>query len=346
MNKKVMLVVSGGHPAGLAFSYKRAMEAYGLEVSQFDLEQARAAIAPLGPLGHRLMRHVDLTSHNARANRVLVRTAMDQKPAVVIVIGVEPVRPATLLQLKISVPGVKIVNIFPDMLFNVKDAMFPSLPLYDLFACHTRAGVPFLKQAGCAGAFYLPLAADPTLHRPEALTAEEQRAYGCELVFAGTPRPEHAALFARLEGFDLAIWGMSTWKDVESAWVRSRWRGRAAQGADYAKVNRAAKICLNPIDPLDVPGHNMRVFELPACGVFSLVTRTEEVLEIFREGESVVTFATAEELVDKVRHYLGRPEERQRIAAAAHERVIHGGHTYRDRVRTLFGEIGLSTLLG
>lgn len=340
-----MLVVSGRSPAGLAYSYKRAMESFGLDVFQFDLERERARVAPLGRIGHRVMAHVDLASHNARANRVLVRTAAERKPALVIIVGVEAVRPASLIQLKISVPGVKIANIFPDMLFNVRDGMFPALPLYDRFFCHTRAGVPFLKQAGCAGAAYLALAADPTLHKPEVLTPGEQQAYGCDLVFAGNHRPEHAAAFDRLRGYDLAIWGPDTWKTAESAWVRSRWRGRPAMGAEYAKVNRAAKIALNPIDPLDIPGHNMRVFELPACGAFSLVTRTEEVLEIFEEGESVVCFGSPEELCDKVRHYLGKPEERRRIAENAHRRVLEGGHTYRDRVRTLFGEVDLANLL-
>jgi len=343
----VMLVAPGSWDAGLSFSYRRALESYGLRVVQFDLEAERRKVAPLGKIGQRFMAHVDLIAFNARANRVLVRTAMDLKPDVVVVMGVEPVRPATLLQLKISVPGVKLVNIFPDMLFNVRDAMFPCLPLYDRFCCHTRAGVPFLKQAGCPGAFYLPLAADPTLHRREPLTPEDERTHGCDLVFVGNHRPEHSALFGALEGMDLSVWGASLWNDAVSPWVRSRYRGRPVlTGAEYARVHRAAKICLNPIDPLDLPGHNQRTFEVPACGGFPLVTRTEEVLDFYKEGESVACFASPEELVEKIRYYLARPEDRRRIAEAAYKRVIEGGHTYRDRVRTLFGELGIEGLLG
>lgn len=341
-----MIVASGAAPATLAASYQRAMTSYGLEVSFFDLENERAKLMPLGRFGRRVIQQVDMASITTRANRVLVRTAAEVQPAVVIVMGNEAVRPASLVQLKISVPGVAIVDIFPDMLFNMRDGIFPSLPLYDLFCCHTRAGLPFLAQAGCRRPFYLALAADPTLHEPATISAADQRTYGCDFVFVGNHRPEHARLFARLEGTDLAIWGPSQWKDAANPWVRSRWRGREAVGAEYSKANAAAKVALNPIDPLDVPGHNMRTFELPACRVFSLVTRTEEVLEIFREGESVVTFGSPEEFVDKARHYRDRPEERRRIAEAAYTRVIEGGHTYRDRVRTLFTELGLADRLG
>jgi spore maturation protein CgeB len=223
--------------------------------------------------------------------------------------------------------------------------MFPCLPLYDRFYCHTRAAVPFLRQAGCPGAAYLALAADPDLHRPEPLTAEDERAFGCDVVFVGNHRPEHAALLGALEGLDLAIWGPETWKRAASAWVRSRWRGRPLlTGREYAKANRAAKVALCPIDPLDRPGHNMRCFELPACKAFALVQRTEEVLEVFTEGESVVTFDGARELADQARRWLGRPEERRRIAEAAYERVVHGGHTYRDRAREVLRDVDLGAL--
>ena len=346
MSREVMVVAPGDWEAGLSMSYMRALRSFGLEVVQFDLDAALAAVTPLGRVGQRLAQHLDFFAFNAKANRLLVRAAMDLEPALIVVMGVQAVRPGTLVQLRISVPGVKIVNIFPDMLFNVRDSMFPCLPLYDLFCCHTRAGVPFLERAGCPGAFYLPLAADPMLHRPEPLDEADTRAYGCDLVFVGTYRPEHAALLGALEGMDLRVFGSSGWRGAESAWVRSRFTGRPLlTGAEYAKAHRAAKICLNPIDPLDLPGHNQRTFEVPACGGFPLVSRTEEVLGFFREGESVACFEREEELVEKVRYYLARPDERRRIADSAYKAVIEGGHTYRDRVQVLFERLGLSGML-
>ena len=344
MNKTVLFIYSAVGGVGLACSYQRAMESLGFRVVQFDLEAERVKTAALlGPLGPRLIAHLDFFALNAKANRALVMKALEVKPAVVIVTGVAAVRPATLVQLKISVPGVRLVNLFPDMLFNMHDSMFSALPLYDLFTFHTRAGVPILRELGCRGAFYLPFAADPTLHRPQPLTAEDRSQYACDVVYVGNHRPEHAALFSSLEGMDLKIWGPTRWRQApRGSWVRSRWQGRPLyNGTEYSKAHLAAKVCLSPLDPLDLPGHNMRVFELPACGVFSLVTRTEEVLELFREGETVACFDGRDELRDKVRYYLAHPEERERIAKAAYEHVIRGGHTFRERAETLLGALGM-----
>ena len=65
----------------------------------------------------------------------------------------------------------------------------------------------------------------------------------------------------------------------------------------------------------------------------------EEMVEVYRlDGQN----KKADELVDKVRYYKVHTEERQRIAQRAHEHVVRGGHTYRDRVKTLVRELKLA----
>jgi spore maturation protein CgeB len=248
------------------------------------------------------------------------------------------------MQVKIGSPATKVINIFPDTIFNMPDYMLAALPLYDLFCTHTLAAVPYLRKLGCLSPLYVPLAADPFLHHPLTLTPADVREFGCDLVFVGNWRPEHEQLLAALEGFDLAIWGPSYWGKYtrRGSWVRSRWHGRPLlTGVEYAKAHLGAKIALNPIDPLNIPSHNMRLFEVAACGVFSLTTRTEEVQALFREEESVVCFGDASELLDKVRYYLSHPDERRRIAEQAYDHVVHGGHTYVDRVQSLLQELGI-----
>ncbi len=246
------------------------------------------------------------------------------------------------MQLKIELPRAKVINLFPDTLFNMREGLVVGLPMYDLFCTHTRAGIPHLERLGCRAPLFVPLAADPWLHHPVPLTPEDERAYGCDVAYVGNWRPEHEALFARLRGLDLAIWGSSLWTRAKDPWVRSRWRGRPLlTGDEYAKAHIAAKVCLNPIDPLDLPGHNQRTFEVPACGGFPLVSRTEEVLDFFREGETVACFGSPDEMVAQIHEYLGRPDDRRRIAAAAYDLVIEGGHTYRERAGAILEALGL-----
>jgi spore maturation protein CgeB len=345
----VLFVVSGNWEAGLTFSYRRAFEALGFRTEQFHLEDARlahvASTAPkvVLPLVSKFLGHIDLPAATQGANRALMILAMKLRPAIVVVSCGERVRPATLVQLKVSLPGTKVINIFPDTLFNMPEHLVQGLPLYDLFCTHTRAGIPYLEALGCRTAFYVPLAADPTLHHPRPLTDEARREYGCDVVYVGNWRPDHEALFSRLEGLDLAIWGSIQWERAkQGSWVKSRWRGRPLlTGEDYTLAHLAAKVCLNPIDPLNLPGHNQRLFELPACGVFSLVTRSEDATTIFREGETIACFDSPDELVEKIRYYLAKPDERARIAEAAHTLVMKGGHTYQDRVKAILARLGI-----
>ena len=344
MSKTVLLVGSVAWEGGLEASYQRAFEAAGFRAVMFDLEAERARVAPLGRLGQCLMAHLDFFALNARANRSLVRAVSELKPALVVVFCTGFVRAASILQIKVNLPATQVINIYPDPLHNLRDNGLAALPLYDLFCTHTRAAVPYLRQMGCRAPFYLPLAADPYLHHPMPLSAADRKAFGCDLVFVGNWRPEHDRLFTALEGFDLAIWGPKDWGRYarRGSWARSRWRGRPLMtGVEYAKAHLAAKIALDPIDPLNVPSHNMRLFETAACGVFSLVSRTVEVQDLFREGETVICFDGADELLTKVRYYFAHPAERQRIAQRAHEHVVNGGHTYVDRARTLLHELGL-----
>jgi spore maturation protein CgeB len=338
------MVTSVAWEGGLAASYRRAFESLGFSAEVFDLEAARARVAPLGRIGHRLMAHLDFMALNAKANRSLVRAVLERQPALAVVVGNEFVRAASIMQIKIGSPATKVINIYPDTSYNMPDYVLAALPLYDLFCTHTLAAIPHLRKLGCLSPLYVPLAADPFWHHPLALTPADVKQFGCELVYVGNWRPEHERLLAALEDFDLAIWGPNYWGKYagKGSWVRSRWRGRPLlTGVEYAKAHLAAKIALDPIDPLDIPSHNMRLFEVAACGVFALVTRTEEVQSLFQEGKTVICFEDARELVDKVRHYLAHPEECQRIAQRAYDHVVHGGHTYTDRVRAIVRELEL-----
>ena len=344
MSKTIILVGLFDWEGRLEASYKRAFESLGFKVVLFNLEAERASVAPLGPLGRKLMAHLDFPALNAKANRRLINVVKEIEPDILIVCCNQFVRVATLLQIKISLPTVKLVNIFPDTLHNMGDHVIAALPLYDLFCTHTQAAVPHLRRMGCVSPFYLPLAADNFIHFPMTLSDSDRVEYGCDLVYVGNWRPEHEKLFNSLEGFDLAIWGPNYWRKYtrKNSWVRSRWRGKPLlTGVEYTKAHLAAEICLDPIDPLNIPSHNMRLFEVPACGAFSLVTRTEEVQELFREDETVVCFEGADELIDKIRYYKSHPDERQIIAQQAYEHVIQGGHTYQDRGRAILKELKL-----
>lgn len=80
---------------------------------------------------------------------------------------------------------------------------------------------------------------------------------------------------------------------------------------------------------------NQRVFDVPACGAFVLTDHREQMEDLFEPGSEMAFYRDPAEVPDLVRHYLGHPQERQRIAQAARRRVL-AEHTYEHRLETLF----------
>jgi spore maturation protein CgeB len=77
----------------------------------------------------------------------------------------------------------------------------------------------------------------------------------------------------------------------------------------------------------------MRTFEIPAMSGCMLAENTEEHREIFGEdGSSVLYFQDIGEMLEKTRWLLDHPEERRRLAEAAHRLITRGRHTYGDRL--------------
>jgi spore maturation protein CgeB len=196
------------------------------------------------------------------------------------------------------------------------------------------------SRLGAGQVHYLPFAADIEFHRAvEPATAGRTR----DLAFIGTWRREREELLEQLVDLDLEIWGGDYWRSRtrKGSPLRRCWGGRPVVGIEFARVCAQSRILLNILDPISWPGPNMRTFELPACRAFALVERTAPVLDIFCEGETIECFGSVEEAREKIERYARDEAARRRIAHAAYEFVVEGGHTYRDRVRQILEMAGL-----
>ena len=74
-----------------------------------------------------------------------------------------------------------------------------------------------------------------------------------------------------------------------------------------------------------------RTFEVPGAGGFLLTEAAPELERYFTIGSEIATFCSPNELVERVRHYLSRPDERDAIARAGHARAV-AEHTYERRI--------------
>ena len=213
-------------------------------------------------------------------------------------------------------------------------------PYYDIFAVIQKD--PFhaaLAECGARNILYLPLAALPSLHKPLALTAEEQQEFGADMAFLGAGYPNRRAAFARMEKRNFKIWG-TEWEDEPALQPYVQRQGARISPEEAAKIYNATAVNLNLHSSVQAGALvgkgdfvNPRTFELCAAGAFQLVDRRELMEELFADDELTV-FSDFEEMQTLAAHYLAHPEERQAVAEQGRARVLRD-HTYVQRMQTL-----------
>lgn len=213
-------------------------------------------------------------------------------------------------------------------------------PFYDVFAVIQKE--PFLSELagnGVSNALYLPLAADPSVHKPLALTEEEKTRFGAKLSFMGAGYPNRRTAFKQLVKFGLTIWG-TEWEDDPVLEPLVRMQGARVSTEDAVRIFNAATINLNlhsNVKAEATVSHgdfvNPRTYEIAASGAFQLVDSRSLMPELFA-ADDLATFGSLEELKEKISYFMERPEERASYATRGRERVLKD-HTYAARMRTL-----------
>ena len=331
-----LIVVGSRRVEALESSYVRAFSSVGWKVHVWDPVQALHQSVRGGRLGKLFATFVHVEPWWRKANLGLLQLADRVQPELMLVIGTAGVRPGTLAQLRVRCPELAIFCMYPDSPHNLDPERVTCLPIFDRVITSSPAWVEAFGVLGASQASYLPFAADVELHRPTGADVAEPD-YAHNIAFIGNWRQEREEFLEQLVDLDLKIWGGNYWRSrtrKDSPLVRC-WGGGSVVGADFARVCEQSRISLNILDPISWPGPNMRTFELPACRAFALTERTAPVLDLFREGETIECFGSAEEAREKIDRYTRDGVARRRIARAAYEFVVEGGHTYQDRVRQL-----------
>ena len=203
------------------------------------------------------------------------------------------------------------------------------------------------RQAGARQVSYLPMAADPDLHRPLILSEEERRTFGADVSFVGAGYANRRRLFPALlrHPWSFKLWG-NEWDGAGDLRSVLQLNGARIDTATCMKVFNATSINLNVhsstgggLDP-QADFVNPRTFELAACGAFQLVDHRSQLRDFFTDQE-MVSFRTFDEVSGLVQRWLDDPAARQTMATAGRTRVLDT-HTYVHRMKDLLAQIGLS----
>jgi len=91
---------------------------------------------------------------------------------------------------------------------------------------------------------------------------------------------------------------------------------------EYIPLYQRAKIGFNVHNRGKYTVGSYRLYELPANGVMQISDGDEYLEAFFDEGDEIVGYSNADDLVDKIRFYLSNEAERVRIARNAYRRVM------------------------
>jgi spore maturation protein CgeB len=194
---------------------------------------------------------------------------------------------------------------------------------------------------------YVPMAADPLIHRPIDLSAEEREEFGSDLSFVGAGYANRRTLLPKLigPGWSFKLWG-NEWEGADALRGVLQRGGARIDTATCMKVFNASRINLNlhswsgnSLDP-QADFVNPRTFELAACGAFQLVDYRTLLPELFN-GNQIVSFKTVDELPSAIRRWLGEADARTAAAREARRRVL-AEHTYVHRMKEILSHIGMS----
>src|SRR5512138_3107526 len=294
------LILGEDAPGGLMASYVRGFAELGVETRTICLARAWQATAPA--IRSRVLRRVAEPVLLGAFNDHVAREAKGLDSDLVLVIKGQRLSAGTVDRIRESAGG-PVLNFYPDDPFSNERSNRLSygpnvLTAYDACFTFARHLIADYERAGVASAHYLPFARDAAVHAP----LDEPVAPAFDVVFVGNLDDDRVRyLDALARDFRVAVFGERTMTVVPrgSALAHATF-APAAYGSDLARALACGAISLNVMRRQNAFSHNMRSFESPACGAFTLSQRTPELTALFAEDAEIVCFEGEDELREQV----------------------------------------------
>ena len=182
---------------------------------------------------------------------------------------------------------------------------------------------------------------DTVLHRPVKLSTEKKNKLGGAVGFIGTAESQRVNSISFLDSnnIDIKIWG-DEWNKYAGIFSKNvNIAGPSQYAEKYVNIINSFDINLCFLRKINRDLQTTRSIEIPACGAFMLAERTNEHLELFKEGKEADYFSSDDEMLDKIKYYLKNKEKRNKIAKAGRERCIKSGYSNHDRMQQMINII-------
>lgn len=277
--------------------------------------------------------------------RDLLEAVSSFKPEMLFVYRGTHIFPETLRKIKKNLPQCVLVGYNNDDPFSIDQPAYcwrhfiKGLPNYDLMLAYRHVNLDDYLYAGSGRVELLRSWYVPQRNYPVVLSAMEKENYESEVVFVG-----HYEADGRLEyleeivrhGIKLRIFGPGyDWDPIikKSLLLRDLAPIKLVWGEDYNRALCGAKIALCFFSKLNRDTYTRRCFEIPASGTLLLSEYSKDLASLYRQGEEADFFSNIDEMINKIKRYLGDDEMRKTIAEAGRKRVIHDQHDVVSRIK-------------
>ncbi|MFB9330233.1 glycosyltransferase [Paenibacillus aurantiacus] len=233
----------------------------------------------------------------------------------------------------------------------VSDDTIRIAPRYDAVLTHELSTIPVYQSIGCTNVQYMPLAVNVRRFKPLRVEAQ----YRSDVCFIGQ------AFWNRVEMFDAlarelatkrvfiagGMWERLTHYKLLKPMIRDGWLPVEESVKYYngAKIvinmHRGANAGADNRNSMNLPGLsiNPRTFEIAACGTLQLTDARADLGNHYRPGLEVETYASVQELADKLNYYLAHEDERRMIALRGLRRTLRE-HSFDIRLEQVARALG------
>ena len=296
----------------------------------------------------RILWKLGVQRDKAGINRRLLDAAKEVGPHIIWIEKGNMIRPSALRALRRIAPDALLVSYAEDDMFlahNRTRAYVKGLSCYDcVFTTKApNVGPSELPALGARRVIAVDKSYDPHVHFPVGVSEADVERYGADVGFVGTFEAARARSLSYLaeNGIAVRVWG-NGWE----AWaahppgliIEDRAVVNTEHDLAYTKSLCATRINLGFLRKLNRDTQTDRTMEIPACGAFMLAERSDDHLRLFEEGHEAAFFGSDDELLEKVRYYLGHEDERAAIARAGRQKCLDAGYSETERMRGMIDQ--------
>lgn len=327
-----ILLVGSDYVWSIERFYQRYLAEPGLSVPLFAA-QNRFYSYYQHSIWNKLVFRAGLSRIYHRINRELIRETEAFRPDLIWVFKGMEVLPSTLRHFRNQ--GIKLVNFNGDNPFIFSGSgsgnsnVARALSLYDLHLTYNLEIRDRLDRENKLRTGLLPFGFDCPDDIYQAVCGQEEVKRLC---FLGNPdRPRIAAIRGLAEkGVPVDVYGGPDWAELTG--LPGIGVFPPVYGEEFWRTLRRYRVQLNLMRPHNENSHNMRSFEIPGIGGIMLAPDTVEHRLFFTDGQEAFFFTGGEDAAEKAHHILSLNDRQAgAIRAAARERSLRDGYTYRQR---------------